>query len=286
MIRIMMRCGCVVAVSLGASFLSFVIGLVAIAIGSMSASNSVTVPAVCRIVSSGVDIKSSRVCELGFLNYKARHAFHSEDRSKFRCRYDYYWASIFEVEFKEYFSGQTLHAVAEAPKEALPQDCRPSFDTAWITKMKFKVNETYSCRYILGSQKADIYPDSHFNCQAKDTSTAEMIRRFFILLTRSHAEKNNASGRQMGYAISGIVLGMLTCMCGIILIKILKAAASSLARQWHPKKHLGQIFAFRLRRACAIVAYFSAISLLLLQYRKIIGLEKLDFDSNLRERIM
>jgi len=44
-----------------------------------------------------------------------------------------------QVEYKEYFSGQVLHAVAEAPKEALPHDCRPTFGTAWLTKMKFKV---------------------------------------------------------------------------------------------------------------------------------------------------
>lgn len=52
-IRIIVRCCCTVVVSLGVSFLlSFVFGLVAIAMGSLSASNPVTVPAVCRIVSS------------------------------------------------------------------------------------------------------------------------------------------------------------------------------------------------------------------------------------------
>lgn len=45
-----------------------------------------------------------------------------------------------QVQFEEYFSGQVFHAVAEAPKEALPHDCRPDFGTAWLTTMKFKVN--------------------------------------------------------------------------------------------------------------------------------------------------
>lgn len=277
-IRIMVRCCCtVVVISLGVSFLlSFVFGLVAIAMGSLSASNPVTAPAVCRIVSSSVDIKSSRVCELGFLNYKARNVFHPKEKTTFRCRDDYYWASIFEVEFKEYFSGQILQAVVEAPKEALPQDCRPNFDAAWMTKMKFEVNETYKCTYTLGSQKVDIYPDSLFNCQAKDLSTVEMVRRFFVLFTRSLSEKNTA-GRHMGYTVAGIVLGMLTSMCFVILTKILQAAVSSLTKQWNSKKHPIQ----SLRRACLLVAYFSAVGWLLLQYQKIIGLKQLYINSNL-----
>lgn len=275
--RIMVRCCCTIVVSLGVSFLlSFVFGLVAIAMGSLSAPNPVTVPAVCRIVSSSVDIKSSRICELGFLNYKARNVFHPKEKTTFRCRDDYYWASIFEVEYKEYFSGQILHAVAEVPKEALPHDCRPNFDAAWMTKIKFEVNETYKCTYTLGSQKADIYTDSLFNCQTKDPSTAEMVRRFFLLFTRSLSE-NNTAGRQMGYTLAGIVLGMLTSMCCIILIKILQAALSSLAKQWNSKKHLIR----SLRRACLLVAYFSAVAWLLSQYQKIIGLKQLYIKSTL-----
>ncbi|KAK8963699.1 hypothetical protein KSP40_PGU018372 [Platanthera guangdongensis] len=63
------------------------------------------------------------------------------------------------VELKEYFSGQTLHAVAEAPKEALPRDCRPSFDTAWMTKMKFK-QEVHSHPTVLHwtGLKGDDFP--------------------------------------------------------------------------------------------------------------------------------
>ncbi|KAI0488393.1 hypothetical protein KFK09_028224 [Dendrobium nobile] len=276
-IRIMARFLCTAVVSLGVSFLlSFVFGLLAIVMGSLSAPNPVMLPAICRILSSSVDIKSSKVCEVGFLNYKARNVFHPNEKTTFRCRDDYYWASVFEVEFKEYFSGQILHAVAEAPKEALPQDCRPSFDTAWMTKMKFEVNETYKCTYKLGGQKADIYPDSLFNCQAKNPSTAEMVRRFFVLFTRSLSEKNTV-GRRMGYTVTGIVLGMLTSMFCIILIKILHAAVPSLAKQWNSKKHLIQSF----RRACLLVAYFSAVGLLLLQYKKIIGFRQLDINSNM-----
>lgn len=46
---------------------------------------------------AGVDLRSSKVCELGFLNYKAKRVFYPSERKKFRCRYDYYWASVFKV---------------------------------------------------------------------------------------------------------------------------------------------------------------------------------------------
>lgn len=45
----------------------------------------------------GVDIRSSKICELGFLNYKAKHVFYPSEKRRFRCRDDYYWASIFQV---------------------------------------------------------------------------------------------------------------------------------------------------------------------------------------------
>jgi len=46
---------------------------------------------------TGVDIRSSKICELGLLNYKAKDVFRHFESSKFRCRYDYYWASVFKV---------------------------------------------------------------------------------------------------------------------------------------------------------------------------------------------
>lgn len=48
-------------------------------------------------VSAGVDLRSSKVCELGLLNYKAKHVFYPLERKKYRCHFDYYWASVFKV---------------------------------------------------------------------------------------------------------------------------------------------------------------------------------------------
>ncbi|KAL0371961.1 UNVERIFIED_CONTAM: hypothetical protein Scaly_0877700 [Sesamum calycinum] len=78
-------------------------------------------------------------------------------------------------------SGHARYALAEAPNEALPNKCRPSFGAAWLTKDKFKVNETYECWYTLGISKVNINHEGLFNCQAEDPTTAEMLKRYSIL---------------------------------------------------------------------------------------------------------
>ncbi|KAF3953236.1 hypothetical protein CMV_021300, partial [Castanea mollissima] len=146
-----------------------------------SDNSTISLRSQCKIVSSSVDLRSSQVCELGLLNYKAKNVFYPFHTNKFRCRYDYYWASVFKVEYKDHSSGQMQLAFAEAPNEALPLNCRPNFGAAWLTKDKFKVNRTYDCWYQSGISKVSLYHDGFFSCQAKDPSTIEMIRRYSIL---------------------------------------------------------------------------------------------------------
>ena len=52
-----------------------------------------------------------------------------------------YCRFIFSKQQVEYVdrSGQHRLALAEAPNEALPSNCRPTFGAAWLTKDKFKV---------------------------------------------------------------------------------------------------------------------------------------------------
>ncbi|KAB5573790.1 hypothetical protein DKX38_000984 [Salix brachista] len=196
--------------------LSILLSFLAFFMGHLSITTPLSLPSQCKILSSSVDLRSSKVCEPGFLNYKAKHVFYPYNRSKFRCRYDYYWASVFEVscfarimrrgsgkqwdnllleylkchlnlklvrqvEYKDYSLGQTQFAFAEAPNEALPLNCRPNFGAAWLTKDKFKVNKTYDCWYTSGIVKVSLYRDDIFSCQAKDPSQVEMIKRYFIL---------------------------------------------------------------------------------------------------------
>ncbi|PPR94588.1 hypothetical protein GOBAR_AA26087 [Gossypium barbadense] len=152
---------------------------------------------------TGVDIRSSKVCELGLLNYKAKHVFYSSENSKFRCRYDYYWTSVFKVEYTDHSLDQMQLALTEAPNEALPVSCRPDFGVAWLTKDKFKVNETYDCWYILGTPTVKLYNDGFFSCQAKDPSLTEMMKRYLILLDLQQQMKKGFAHKFEGRFVFG-----------------------------------------------------------------------------------
>ncbi|KAJ1431147.1 hypothetical protein SESBI_07387 [Sesbania bispinosa] len=158
----------------------FLLGLLLLFVADFSVPNPISLPSQCKIVSTGVDIRSSKICELGLLNHKAKDVFHHFERSKFRCRYDYYWASVFKVEYIDHFSGHTQVAFAEAPNEALPLYCRPNFGAAWLTQYKFKVNETYDCWYTSGISKVRLNQDNLFGCHADEQSTLEKIRQYSI----------------------------------------------------------------------------------------------------------
>ncbi|KAL3645788.1 hypothetical protein CASFOL_010968 [Castilleja foliolosa] len=161
--------------------LLFSVLYVAVLIGNLSIWSPISVHSRCRIVSTSVDLRSSKVCELGLLNYKAKHVFYPYERKKYRCHYDYYWASVFKVEYIDH-SGQARLALAETPNEALPYNCRPNFGAAWLTKDKFKVNGTYECWYTLGIAKVNINHKGLFDCPAEYPSTFEMIKRYYILV--------------------------------------------------------------------------------------------------------
>ncbi|KAJ4729111.1 Exopolysaccharide production negative regulator [Melia azedarach] len=251
-------------------FLSFLVGIIAILFGELSVSSSVFVPSQCKIVSSSVDIRSSKVCELGLLNYKAKRVFYPFEGSKFRCRYDYYWASVFKVEYVDQSLGQTRLALAEAPNEALPLNCRPNFGTAWLTKDKFKVNETYDCWYTLGISKVSLYRDGFFSCQAKDPSTVEMIRRYFILSMKM-LQSWFASKRKSKYwkweTVVGVTTGFLTSLITISIARILQQMKSWI---------LARVFnIIRIKRACFLVVYLSVMGWLAIQYGKKLGLLKI-----------
>ncbi|XP_042491017.1 uncharacterized protein LOC122070838 [Macadamia integrifolia] len=276
--RILLRFCFVLLFSFVASCLfTLVAASLAIMIGYFSISSPISVAAQCKIISSSVDIRSSKVCELGWLNYKAKHVFYPLERRKFRCHYDYYWASVFKVEYKEHSSGQTHHALAEAPKEALPPDCRPSFGTAWLAKDNFKVNETYNCWYTPGVSKVDIYSDGLFNCHAKDPSLVEMIRRFSILFTRIMDSWPTNMGRaKHPYrdSIAGIITGMSTSLIVIILARLQLGSKFRLVRSWKAKKLLP---AFKW--ACFLIAYASFMGWLTIQYGKMLGIPKIFMNS-------
>lgn len=274
------------AFPIAASFLfSFLVGLAGLALGGLSSSASVSMPSTCRILSTGVDIRSSKVCELGLLNYRAKHVFYPSSNRRYRCHDDYYWASVFQVEYTEYFSGQISYAVAEAPKEALPQNCRPDFGAAWSTTAKFKVNESYSCKYTLGSAKADIYSDKLFNCTAEEPSISEMLNRIFILFSKLYMSEDFSSGRMLGYIAAGVVAGVLSSLFITIVLRSFRGVFFAAAR-WAVSKHSIRVFAYCFKRACLLVAYVSFVGWVTLQYSKMIGLKELLVDYELMERFL
>ncbi|KAL5794589.1 hypothetical protein ACOSP7_003183 [Xanthoceras sorbifolium] len=246
---------------------SLLIGVVAILFLELSVSSSMIVPSQCKIVSSSVDIRSSKVCELGVLNYKAKRVFYPFERSKFRCRYDYYWACVFKVEYTDHSIGQTRLALAEAPNEALPLNCRPNFGAAWLTKHKFKVNETYDCWYTSGISKVSLYRDGFFSCHVKDPSTIEMISRYLILSMKI-LQSWFGSKRRAKYwrweTVAGVVTGFFTSLITISCVRIFQQMKSWM---FAPGR-----YTICYKRACFLVVYLFVICWLAIQYLERLGL--------------
>lgn len=259
---------------------SYALGFFALLFTTFSIPPPIFVPSQCKIVSTSVDLRSSKICELGLLNYKAKRVFYPSERRKFRCRYDYYWASIFKVEYRDHFSGQTILGLAEAPQEALPSDCRPTFSTAWLTKHMLKVNETYDCWYTSGRSKVEIFQDNYFGCQAKDPSVSEMMRRYSILFTKmmqSWLSGQLKSERLGSGVILGIIGGFLTGLISLTfftlcvrLLSSIPTAAAAMVASLIRRVIFSRMFFF--------VAYFSIASWLAIQYGKRLGLPELFVD--------
>ncbi|KAL3330776.1 hypothetical protein AABB24_034548 [Solanum stoloniferum] len=257
--------------------ISFSVLYLAVFLGNLSISSPISLPSQCKIVSSSVDLRSSQVCELGLLNYKAKHVLYPSERKKFRCHYDYYWASVFKVEYMDH-SGQARSALAEAPNEALPSDCRPNFSGAWLTKDKFKVNKTYECWYTLGISKVHIYQAGFFDCDAKDPSTIEMFIRYLILFMRI-LKSWYVSGVLYWHwrweAVAGVIAGFCTSIMTVILFALLRKLFSCIYQLSVVRRFTLPFNKVRLRRVCFLLAYVSFTSWLAVQYFRRIGLPEI-----------
>lgn len=242
--------------------LAFVVGIAAVFFSESSISYPISVPSYCKIVSSSVDLRTAKVCELGLLNYKAKHVFYPSERSKYRCRYDYYWASVFKVEYEDHSLGETRLAFTEAPNEALPLNCRPNFGMAWLTKDKFKVNETYACWYASGISKVKLYHDNFFSCQADDPSAVEMLWRYLILtfkILQSWFSGDERTSYWRWETIAGAVSGFSTSLITICVFRILQ----------HTKSWLSTV---QLKRIGFLLVYLSFMGWLAYQYWKRLNL--------------
>ncbi|XP_010535934.1 PREDICTED: uncharacterized protein LOC104811073 [Tarenaya hassleriana] len=258
-------------------FLSFVVGFLLMFLGELWVSpSSATVPYRCKIVSSSVDLRSSKVCGIGLLNIKAKHVFYPFERDKFRCRYDYYWASVFKVEYKDHLLGQTRLAYAEAPNEALPLECRPSFGAAWLAKDNFKVNETYDCWYTLGMPKIKLYPDSFFTCRVDNVpDIPEIVKQYAVLFSKFLWSLFSGEDKPKYWrhdVVAGIVSGLSTSIVTIFFVQILQHAKSwfSLRGSCSDRRPSRINLLVHLKRACFFVAYFSVVGWMATQYLKML----------------
>lgn len=263
--------------SLATLFLSFLVLLLAVCLGNLSIWNPISVPSQCKIVANSVDLRSSKVCELGLLNYKAKHVFYPFDKKKFRCHYDYYWASVFKVKYVDH-SGQQKLALAEAPNEALPSNCRPNFGSAWLTKDKFKVNETYDCWYTMGISKVNIYQDGLFNCQAKDPSTFEMLRRYLFLsleMLKSLLSDGPSFINWRWDIVAGAITGFSSSLLSLGLVAVLHQFKSFLRQIYRRGVCARSPNLVQFKRICLLIAYFSFMGWLGMQYLKKLGLSEI-----------
>ncbi|KAJ8774021.1 hypothetical protein K2173_009452 [Erythroxylum novogranatense] len=260
-------------------FLSFSIVVVAVLGGHVTISYPFSIPSQCRIVSSSVDLRFSKICELGVLNYKAKNVFHPFERSKFRCHYDYYWASVFEVEYRDRSLGRRYMALAETPDEALPLNCRPSFGAAWLTKNKFKVNKTYDCWYTSDISKVSLYRDDIFGCGTKDSFSMKIIRHYFTQFTNFayslFRSKKGSATYWRWEAIAGAVSGFITSVISISLIRIFQLIIPWLHKTYVAAAVARTINTVFLKRVCFLVAYFSVMGWFAIQYGKRLGLSEI-----------
>lgn len=179
LLRWWLTCGLIVFVSM---FSGLVFGVAGFVLSNLPASpppKPSQVSTDCRILSSGIDLRSSKICT-------PRSLSNAEGKikiRKFRCYFEYYWASVFKVEFKPYSSNLLVEAVSEVPKAALPASCRPGFGPVWILKEKYQVNVTYPCKYSLGSSgMVDMADDLFAKCKSEKVTILNLIKQSLTAL--------------------------------------------------------------------------------------------------------
>ncbi|MED6147410.1 hypothetical protein PIB30_043805 [Stylosanthes scabra] len=271
-----LRVALAIALPLMALFsIPFLVGLLVVVFDDFSIPSPISLPSQCKIVSRGVDIRSSKICELGLLNYKAKDVFHHFEKSKYRCRYDYYWASVFQVEYKDHFSGQKQIAFAEAPYEALPLYCRPNFGAAWLAQYKFKVNETYDCWYTSGVSKVRFDQDNLFSCQADAQSALEKIKLYSnmaVEMARSWFSGSIRTKYWKWETIAGLVAGFSTSLISITFFRVIQLLLSKTYRGFVSWILSRRVNAVLIKRACFLLAYLSFVAWLAVEYGKRLGL--------------
>lgn len=182
----------------------------------------------CRVLSKGVDLKTAEVCtSLSSSGDSSQQNIRINSRkdSQLRCYFEYYWASVFEVEFRPKTSSLPFQAAVEAPPLLLPSSCRPSFRAAWKKKERYKINSTYPCRYspsALHVVQLVEEDNVHQNCTETDSSTWKYLQNFLLQLfysEKSIISVSTKNGQLLGGLVSGIFEGILLSVLAHLLTK-------------------------------------------------------------------
>lgn len=171
-----LMCGMIVMLSMLSGLVFAVAGVV---LASVPASRAAQISTDCRILSTSVDLRSAKVCTPRFFPDASKDIL---PRSKFRCYFEYYWASVFKVELEPYLSGLPVQAAAEIPREVLPAYCRPGFGAAWTLKEKYQLNGTYPCKYTPGNLgMVELAEEFFAHCKAENLTLLKLIKQVVFL---------------------------------------------------------------------------------------------------------
>ncbi|CAN1306449.1 hypothetical protein LINPERPRIM_LOCUS26804, partial [Linum perenne] len=191
---------------------------------------------------------------------------------------------LLQVEYEDQSLGQRRYALAEAPSEALPHNCRPNFAAALITKHKFKVNETYNCWHRAGVSKVSLHGDDVYHCNIKEPSVLEMMNRQLQLSTDALSSLfflENGNARYWKWEVmAGALTGFLASLFTIVCFSAVYSVMPQISVTWTCILSVltRTINLVVLRRACFFVAYFSFMGWLTIQYGKRLGLQDIQVD--------
>ncbi|GAB2230292.1 hypothetical protein Droror1_Dr00014553 [Drosera rotundifolia] len=143
-----------------------------------------------------------------------------------------------------------------------------------LTKYKFKVNESYDCWYASGLSKIEIYQDDYFGCQGNDPSAVEMIRRYYILSTRMLNSRlsRKKMPSELGWGlIIGTTSGFFSSLIWAALFKMIQPTIFWFLRV--TGLAMGALFhRLVVGRALFLLAYFSIVGWLTIEYGKRLGI--------------
>lgn len=247
-----LMCGMLVMIPTLTGLLFGVVGFI---LSNIPATRPSQISTNCRILSTSVDLRSTKMCTPQLLPDTQQTI---QPRSKFRCYFDYYWASVFKVEFEPHLLGLHVQARAEIPREALPAFCRPGFGATWTLKEMYQINWTYPCKYTPGNLEMVEMTENWFaNCKADELTVLNLIKQVWIMLFFSEQSIFYGSS-QAGFIFWKALAAVSFGMCCSIFVTGFAKTIRQLRFMMSNSKELSDLevvyFEARLQITCIFVA--------------------------------